>query len=190
MIHETALNLFELCFDNHINLYVVWIPRNQNTKADHLSRCLDSDDWSISEQVFTYLEKLWGPHEIDRFATHYNNHCKRFNSKWWVPGTEGVDSFSVSWQGVINWLVPPPSMIAKCVDKITHEKCQCTLVIPEWNSAPYMCMLMSANRTYKSFVKDTYKLPSFGSIVKGKGNNGVFASEPLNFSMIALKCRF
>ena len=33
---------------------------------------LDRDDWSIHPVVFQQLDRLWGPHTIDRFANYVN----------------------------------------------------------------------------------------------------------------------
>ena len=49
--------------------------------ADHLSKCVDCDDWSISNETFALLDRLCGKHTMDRFSLHYNNHCVRFNSR-------------------------------------------------------------------------------------------------------------
>ena len=59
--------------------------------ADDLSRCGDCDDWSVNDQVFKELDMKWGPQTMDRFASQYNTKCKRFNSRFWVPGTQGIN---------------------------------------------------------------------------------------------------
>ena len=58
---------------------------------------------------FDCLNRLWGPHTIDRFASHKNTHLARFNSRYFVPGTEAVDAFTTTWAAENNWLVPPIS---------------------------------------------------------------------------------
>lgn len=37
---------------NRFQFSVVWIPRKYDVIADHLSRCLDSDDWAVAMEVF------------------------------------------------------------------------------------------------------------------------------------------
>ena len=65
-----------------------WIPRDENQKADDLSSCGDSDNWYVSNEVFSELNLKWGPHTIDHFASMHNAKLKRFNSRFWLPGTE------------------------------------------------------------------------------------------------------
>ena len=46
------------------------------------------------DDVFIHLDRLWGPHSIDRFASSYNSKLPRFNSRFLQSGTEAVDAFS------------------------------------------------------------------------------------------------
>lgn len=85
-LHSLCLNIHEICDMYKIILRVCWIPRADNFRADYLSRCFDSHHWIVSQEVFCKLNNLWGPHMVDRFSSHFNNKCDRFNSKWWVPG--------------------------------------------------------------------------------------------------------
>jgi hypothetical protein len=58
------------------------------------------------------LLNVWGPHTIDRFASDYNTTCV-FNSKYWCPGTTGINAFDQHWGQENNWIVPPPSVAQK-----------------------------------------------------------------------------
>ena len=50
-----------------------------------------------SKIFFKHLDKKWGPHTIDRFASFYNTQCTRFNLIWLVPGTLAVDELGQLW---------------------------------------------------------------------------------------------
>lgn len=134
-----------------------------------------------------YLNKIWGPYTVDRFAAHYNSNCIRFNSRWWVPGTEAVHCFSENWFGKVNWLVPPPRLIAACIRKMRSDRSAGTLVIPEWKSASYWPLVLQIER----YIIDMFVLPVVGAVKSGKGNNGMFSKEPFSFRMLALQyiCR-
>ena len=93
-LQQISLSINECCEQSGIILNPEWIRRTENDIADTLSRTSDSDDWQIQPWVFAYLDKAWGPHSVDRFASNLNMHCTRFNSRFWCPGTEGVDAFS------------------------------------------------------------------------------------------------
>ena len=102
--------------------------------------------------MFNYLNKSWGPHSIDRFASNLNKKCNRFNSRWWCPGTEAVDTFSQNWAKECNWLVPPPRLILKTLNKMQKDKAKGTLVVPMWRSAPFWPFLISDEKMFKKFV--------------------------------------
>lgn len=93
-LHKMALSVFSACLRYNIHLNLVWIPRSENERADFLSRMVDTGDWRISDCFFEFVNSLWGPSTIDRFANLKNTKLPRFNSKYWNPGAEAVDAFT------------------------------------------------------------------------------------------------
>jgi hypothetical protein len=63
-----ALIIFEFCAKNDRQIHTVWIPSEQNTQTDYLSRIIDIDDWAISTEFFQFIDELWGPHSVDRLT--------------------------------------------------------------------------------------------------------------------------
>jgi hypothetical protein len=189
-IHDIAVGLNKFCEEKNIVLCPEWIPRENNTISDYLSRCYDSDDWQIRPDVFAQLDQEWGPHSVDRFASHLNNYCARFNSRWWVPGTEAINALEQDWSRDVNWLVPPPRLALACVNKLVAERATCTLVVPKWKSASFWPCIVQTKDTFKSFIKDFRFLKRDCIVSSGKGNNGCFGNRPLKFDMIAFRCSF
>ena len=72
----------------------MWIPRTENERADYISRLVDFDDWQITPDLFQSLEQLWGPHTVDCFAIYYTAKLPRFFSRFWNPGTSGIDFYA------------------------------------------------------------------------------------------------
>ncbi|CAG2203374.1 unnamed protein product [Mytilus edulis] len=83
-------------------------PQNKKTKISTLSLLSLNNDLGICT--------------VDRFDTHYNSQCERFNSKVWCPGTEAEDAFTQFWGNDVNWLVPPPIVITKTLNKLEQDK--------------------------------------------------------------------
>ena len=81
-----------------------WISRVDSDYADQLLRVMDHDDWYLIPYILKLFYLLWEKFTKDRFATYYNTHCKRFNSRVWFPGTEAVNAFSQFWGNDISWL--------------------------------------------------------------------------------------
>jgi hypothetical protein len=51
-LQNIAFSIFELCLQRKISLDIVWIPRSMNEKADFVSKLVDYDDWSLSQEFF------------------------------------------------------------------------------------------------------------------------------------------
>jgi len=115
--------------------------------------------------------------------------CKRFNSRFWCKGTEGVDCFTENWSNELNWVVPPPILICKSVNKMINEKAAGTLLIPVWKSAPFWPMVCS-NGIFENFVKDILYIEGENITARGRGSRGVFNEKQQNFMFVALKIRF
>lgn len=108
-----TLRIFSMCLLSCITLEIEWIPRSVNNIADFFRRIVDNDDCRVKRDYFLSAEEKWGSHSEDRFVNHENTQLPRLNSRFWCPGTEAVDAFSVYWAGQNNWLVPPIFLIPK-----------------------------------------------------------------------------
>ena len=119
-LHAIALKVFDMAVQYQIRLEPEWVPRELNVRADLLSRVVDLDDWYLNPAVFSWLDSLWGPHTVDRFADHNNSQLVRFNSRCWSPGAEAVDAFTVNWSAENNWWCPPIALVSRA---IAHAHC-------------------------------------------------------------------
>ncbi|XP_060080812.1 uncharacterized protein LOC132560179 [Ylistrum balloti] len=163
-----ARQIRDICNNVGCEIVTSWIPRAENKLADLYSKSGDSDDWGIHRDVFLGLDDAWGPFTVDRFASTHNTKCDLFNSRWWCPGTAGVDGLLQVWAGQNNWLVPPPRLIPKVVNKLLDEQAQAVLVVPYWTSAPFWPVIAPSEGRFACFVKDYKQLPP-ESVIQGKG---------------------
>jgi hypothetical protein len=102
-LQDGALSIFEVCMQFSIKLEMVWTPRNDNERADFISRIVDYDDWKLDTSLFVQFDSLWGPHTVDCFASEHNCQLPRYFSRFWCPGTEAVDAFTVHWKDETCW---------------------------------------------------------------------------------------
>ena len=110
--HAIALEIFQFCANNGIELEVQWIPRTEIERADYISRIIDMDDWQISADCFMSLEESCGVHSVDFFASYYNKKVSKVFSRFWNPGCSGVDFFVQNLDSESCLVVPPVSLIA------------------------------------------------------------------------------
>eukprot|EP00873_Tetraselmis_striata_P044166 jgi/Tetstr1/464430/TSEL_000103.t1 len=89
-------------------LYLVMPPARfylPNAWADKLSREKEYSDWMLNPRIFRYVDRIWGPHTVDHFATMEIALVPRYNSRWTVPGTEAADFLAQSdatWRADVN----------------------------------------------------------------------------------------
>ena len=129
-LQSEAKRIFEICVHHGISIEPEWVPRSSNEQADYLSRIVDFDDWSVSPHIFRFLDLKWGPHSIDRFADEHNHLLPRFDSRFWNPYCEAMDTFTRSWDLDNNWLCPPPHLVPRTLRHMRSCCPQGTLIFP------------------------------------------------------------
>ena len=162
-LHEQAIAVFKFCRVHRIRLLAQWIPRSVNVTADYLSRILDDDDWQMAPPLFQYFDQKWGPHTVDRFASHLSRQVSRFNALWWSPGAEGVDCFTQHWEGECNWCLPPPKLLCNLHNFLSTVACHATVIFPDWPAAPWWPLWMPNGLPCHLVVDSETFYPSHGS---------------------------
>ena len=125
-----ALGIFATCLKSNIRVEPEWIPREENELADYYSRIVDYDDYGLHPAVFQWLDSVWGPHTVDRFANPTNAQIERFNSRFWTPGTDAVDAFTCNWAEDNNWWFPPVYLIPRVIRYAQSLGAKGTLIAP------------------------------------------------------------
>ena len=136
-LQSEAKPIFDTCFHHDISFEPELVPRSRNEQADYLSRIVDFDDWSVSPHIFRFLDLKWGPHSIDRFADEHNHLLPRFDSRFWNPYCEAMDTFTRSWDFGNNWVCPPMHLVPRTLKHMRSRCPQGTLIVLLWRSAPF-----------------------------------------------------
>jgi hypothetical protein len=137
-LQRLAVHMLDLQIEHGFSLTFVWVPRDLNVRADFLSHVSEMrhHHYSLLEEWFAYLDGLWGPHTIDRFASADNRQplCApwsgRFCSQFFHPDAEWVDALSLSWAGENNWLFPPTHLVGSAVAHLRACGASATLICP------------------------------------------------------------
>ena len=174
-----------------------WIPRSENEQADILSKYVDKDDWKLHPNIFNYLNNLWGPHTVDRLASHYNNQINRSNSRFASPGCEAVDALPQNWSYENNWVCPPAEMIATAIRHFSSCNAGRTLVIPEWKSAYFWPLIRPSPTSFATSIVGyeflsnipNMLIPGPGQLKVYKAHKSAFHGCP-KFNMMALRVKF
>ena len=190
-LQRMALDIHRLCLLASVSIDMQWIPRDLNIIADDISKFVDLDDYSINDGVFYSLDDLWGPHTCDRLACHYNAKLPKFNTRFYQPGTSGVNAFAQDWSNDNNWLCPPVCLTCKVLSHLKVCNAAGTLVVPLWRSAHFWPRLCFDGLHWSGFVHDWVILPDLPNLfVRGKAKNSIFGRGSLPFPSVALRIDF
>ncbi|GFO01091.1 enzymatic polyprotein [Plakobranchus ocellatus] len=92
-LSNVATHIWSAALKNNLTISAKWLAGKQHTMPDYLSRLDNKYKWKIHPNLFCYLDNIWGPHTMDRFACKNSTQYARYNSLFLDP-TSGVDAFS------------------------------------------------------------------------------------------------
>ena len=147
LLQVVVLKVFSLAVQNQIRLEPEWIPRHLNKSTDYLSHKIVDDDWQLNPSVFSVLDKHWGAHSIDRFASFHNCQVPRFN-RYWNLGSEAIEAFTLNWSGKNNWLCPPIGLVLRVIQHALACGAEECMVVPWWSSAAFRPLLCLCNKGF------------------------------------------
>jgi len=187
VLHTIAIQIFDFCSKNNIELSIEWIPRTLNQKADAISKFVDIDDWQLTVEFFRVLDVLWGPHTVDCFANYYNRKTPKFFSRFWNPGTSGVDAFYQSWKSDNCLLVPPVDLICTTLRKMECEYTKGTLIVPDWPSSSFWPLLWG--HCEKAII-DVKRYKGKEVLMHGRNVKSIFGSPDWEGYVYAVRLSF
>jgi hypothetical protein len=189
-LQHSALEIFEMCLLNNIDMSIDWIPRSINDQADQLSKEKDFDDWQVNDRIFIFLNKVAGPFTIDCFASNITAKLGRFYAKFCCSGVTGVDAFAFNWQNERVWLVPPPNLIIKTIGHCKICKSSGVIIIPKWKSAIFWPYVMHSDGLAEGIsLLYEYKTP-VDFFCRGPFGNSVFTEGKFTSNVLVLKLDF
>lgn len=143
LLTKLATEIWSILDRLKAKIRVEFVPGRLNSLADKESRKeLRLSDMKLNVQLFQQVDRQWGPHTIDLFASWENRQVDRFAS--WQPSPQAtwVDALAHQWKDENGWAHPPFSMITQVLQKVKSEKTVITLVAPWWPAQPWFSMLL------------------------------------------------
>lgn len=140
------------------------IAGRKNFAADYWSRTSDKHNWMLHPKLFSYINRMWGPHTIDRFANCFNTQLSRFNSCYYEPLSEGIDALSQdNWQQENNYVNAPFCNIPRVLDVVESQRAVATVIAPKWPAQPWY------QRLVKLSIARPLKLPQKSKFDRSMG---------------------
>ena len=130
---DIAKLIWREAISNNITIIARHLSGRLNSQADLLSRQKDKHEWRIARGLFHYLDSLWGPHTIDRFASMTSTQLPVYNTRFMDPNGMAVDALAQKdWAAHNNFVNPPFRMIEKVLDVIVKQNANATIIAPMW----------------------------------------------------------
>ena len=141
---DMSLELWDFCISHSIVISAVHVPGVSNTRADRLSRMVDTDhSYSLLPFYFQELCRVV-PFElkIDCFASRLNFKLDKFFSRYRDPFSSGVNAFSFRWIDNV-YLFPPIPLIHRVISKFLLDHTgHGVLICPYWPSQSWFPSLL------------------------------------------------
>jgi Reverse transcriptase (RNA-dependent DNA polymerase) len=166
-----------------ITLSARYIRSGDNWWADSLSRDQDKGDWQLRRCWFERLDRMWGAHTVDRFATRANALLPRFNSAWWDSKSEGLDAFAQSnWAQENNWCHPPADdrVLDRLAQLLDETGAAATVLVPHWPAQPWYQRL-------QQLATQAYRLPAERGLFTHGSRTACTTAAPPPWSVIAFR---
>ena len=107
------------CLERNIHITAQYLPGSQNVIADAESRvATNRTDWKLNPAIFANINQLFGPLEVDLFATHLSTQCQRFFSWRPDPYAEATDVFLQTWTHLKGYANPPWNLIGYTISQV------------------------------------------------------------------------
>ena len=174
--------LLSWCKTMNMTVKAAHIPGKRNVIADRLShgRTTKNTEWSLLQTVVNQIFQVWDRPHIDLFASDKNKKLPIFCSPVPHQNAEAVDAFSVSWEGILAYVFPPPILLSRVLKKIWEENCIVILIAPNWPRQPWFPMLL------KLLVAIPMKLPERDDLLtQDQGQN--LHPDPSALNLVAWK---
>ena len=120
------------CLERNIMLEAVHLPGVENVEADSESRKSRGIEWMLDKEIFSELEKILGPFELDLFASRISHQLDRYVSWLPDPGAWGIDAFTLDWDIKGIYCFPPFCLISLVLSRLVQQKATMTLIAPMW----------------------------------------------------------
>lgn len=148
-LSQVAKAIWEETLHNNTVIVARHVAGVLNTEADALSRLQPKHEWMLHPRLFSWLESLWGPHSVDRFASYLTTQLPRYNSRYCDPFTEGINALGQqNWASENNYVNAPFCLLQDVMDVIIQQQATATIIAPYWPSQPW-CRLLETLSTAK-----------------------------------------
>jgi hypothetical protein len=139
-----AWQFLHWCDRYNITVVPVYLPGLENVRADALSRrILAPHEWKLDPEVFRTISQLYGPFQVDLFASGATYQIPVFCSR--IPDLKALasDAFQLNWTDRVLWAFPPLPLIHKVLAQLSIQPARLlVLLAPLWPSQSWFPVVL------------------------------------------------
>jgi hypothetical protein len=124
--------------------------------------------------IYAALDRRWGPHSVDAFASPTSAQLPRFYAAWAAPQAAGVDAFAQpGWRAENSWCFPPFELLPQLAQLLRETGAAATVIAPRWPAQAWFQQL-------RELLSEVLELGSLADQVCCPGRLGglAFAARP------------
>ncbi|OAD06818.1 hypothetical protein MUCCIDRAFT_107410 [Mucor lusitanicus CBS 277.49] len=115
---DLAAQIWRHCFATDTRLLLTYIPSKFNPVDPLYRNQLRQLEWSLSTATFNMLNSIWGPMQVDCFASQTNHKLPKYISWTWDLQAIGTDAMLIDWRKLrCLYLCPQWNLILPVVNK-------------------------------------------------------------------------
>ena len=138
----------------NIKVEVIYLPREDPIImfADLETKNFDIHDYGLDFDSFFVLSSIFGPFEVDCFASKSNHKCVDYFSKFKDSQAKGINFFAQPLQRKNLYLFPPVHLIIPTLMHLLKFEARGCLIATLWHSSIFWTYLCADGMNFISFV--------------------------------------
>lgn len=135
---HVAKAIWDEALTSNITIVARHVAGVLNIQADGLSRIHRPYEWMLHPTLFQWIDHVWGPHTVDRFADYITTQLPVYNSRFADPGSSGINALAQQdWASNNNYVCAPFCMLPAVLEVITAQRAAATIIAPRWTGQPW-----------------------------------------------------
>ena len=176
-----ARQIWLWCIEREIWLSACHIPGSTKVVADSESRVFNtSTEWSLHQDLFDRINEMWGPFDIDHFASRLNFKIPTYVSWKPDPHAKHVNVLFMQLEEHYFYAFLPFSLIATCLRKIEQDQATGVILVPFWQTQPWFTTFLHL------LIDNPVFLPRLDHLLTRPHNNTV---HPLRKQLKLMACK-
>ena len=133
------------CLLKGISIKAQHLPGILNAVADAESQeMIDCSEWKLNPDIiFKRIEQIWGPVEVDLFASRLTAQYPVYFSWRPDPYVAATDAFLQVWTSLKGFVNPPWNLLGRVLTQTQARQARLILIIPVWKTQPWYPTLLA-----------------------------------------------